>query len=570
MIKHRSSDPKSLLFQAAALVLLPCIVAAQVTGPGLGNLTYTPEELWKAASVIHAPGGKGMNVVNMYKGYLLFGYGRDSGNPGGGFAFYDVSNPRAPKLVSNKDVNDLRESHAYGLHSYDGHDYFSAQSVKGIHIYDATDVKNPVLAKDVLIPGVSADDYSHGAWWMNWQAPYIYVARGADGVSIINAADPANATVAATTPISKTGNFEIGPLFAVGNLLIVTTHRVGGDGISSLDISDPLNPKLLATVRAGFCYSTTFNGGKVFCNSGRVIAFQVTPTSITKIGESADVGASGEYLHAQDGFIHMGANDRYAKVEIATLKIVNNSYSLPGEAEEGFANPMGNLVLLTDDHGVGSAFVVHQTEPDKAPPVVNFISPANNAVNQALTSRIGVTFTDQIILHTVTSSTFIVRPSLGGAPLAGRYSSQTNIVNFAPLQPLQPNTSYDVVIPKGGITDYMGNATAADYVSSFSTGSTVSIAGNSAAGGRISLRAEKVQGGRAAFRISGLGPAAVNATLTLSNIRGALVREIAVPASASQVIWDGLSGSGEAVKTGIYLARLRSGSEAATTRVYLH
>lgn len=475
--------------------LLPAGAASQGMGPGLGNLAYSPSEVYRSIASIQAVSKtgrkKGMNVTALFKGYLLFVYGEDSGNPGGGFAFYDVSNPRSPKPVFSQDVNDLRESHALGFHSRNGRDYFAAQSIHGIHLYDVTDVRNPILAKDVRIPGVSADDYSHGAWWLSWQAPYVFVARGADGFSLVDATVPAEARLVSLTvdgaprdafPISKSGNFEIGPLFAVGNLLVVTTHRVGGDGLSALDISDPKAPRLLATASAGFCYSNFFNGGKIYCASGQVSAWQVTPSSIRRVGESPNVGAGGEYLHVQDGFVHVGAEDRYAKVELPSMRIVDNSFSLPGDAQEGFATPFGNLVLLTDDHGVGSAFVAHQAEPDRTPPAVNFVSPAADAVNQRTTSRIGVTFTDNVQVHTLTPTTFQVRPA-GGQPLAGRYSSQTNIANFTPDEPLLPNTTYEIFLPKGGVLDYAGNPTGADFLSRFSTGSSVSSPVRAAAPG---------------------------------------------------------------------------------------
>lgn len=582
--------PIHLTALLVSCLLLPSPARSQPLGPGLGNLAYSQSELFTSIAPFHAASArgdrKGMNVTSMFKGYMLFGYGEDSGNPGGGFAFYDVSNPRSPKLVFSKDVNDLRESHAYGLHSHGGRDYFAAQSIYGIHIYDVTDIRNPILAKDMRIPGVSGDDYSHGAWWLNWQAPYIFVARGADGFSVIDASTPTEAKLLQVMvdgkpgnayPISKTGNFEIGPLFAVGNLLIVTTHRVGGDGLSALDISDPVNPRLLATASAGFCYSNFFNGGKIFCASGGVSAWEVTPTAIRKVGEARNVGAGGEYLHVQDGFIHVGAEDRYAKVEIATMKVINNSFSLPGDAQEGFATPFGNLVLLTDDHGIGSAFVVHQAEPDKTPPAVNFVSPANGASNQKTTSRIGLTFTDEVLVHTLSNKTFLVRP-LGGQTLSGRYSSQTNIVNFSPDLPLQPNTTYEVIVPKGGIQDYVGNPVEAEFVSRFSTGTTVSTAIGNSEGTHGSLRAPlslnagKTAVGGWAFHIGGLAPRAAGATLTVLDVRGVALKEWKVEASSqgeATVSWDLQSARVGRVGPGIYAVRLQAGREWATTQLLL-
>lgn len=407
------------------------------------------------------------------------------------------------------------------------------------------------------------------------------MARGVDGFSIVDASDPADAKVMdvlvdgqprAAFPISKTGTFQIGPLFAVGNLLVLTNNRVGdGRGISAVDISDPRSPKLLsANTQAPGCYSMFFNGGQVFCVDGTVGVYDVTPTSIRKVGESAQAGVGGEYVHVQDGFIHMGAEDRYAKLDKTSLKIINNDFQLGGEAQEGFANPLGNLVMVTDDHGIGSSFVPHEANPDKTPPVVNFVSPKDGAVNQATTSRIGVTFTDQILVHTLDAATFTVRPQ-GGTPLKGRYSSQTNIVNFAPETPLQPNTTYELIIAKGGVQDYMGNPTGQDFTSSFSTGPTVAIA---AAGGqeKARLSLDRGKNGRMVFRWSGADRFPDDPVLAILDTRGSLVRELALsPASRKglEAAWDGLSHRGERVEPGIYLARMRTESMSRAIRVML-
>jgi len=57
--------------------------------------------------------------------------------------------------------------------------------------------------------------------------------------------------------------------------------------------------------------------------------------------------------------------------------------------------------------------------------------------------------------------------------LSGKYSHQFAIVNFSPDQPLLPNTTYEIVIPAGGIKDYAGNTTATTFTSYFSTGPTI-------------------------------------------------------------------------------------------------
>src|SRR5215207_5612316 len=81
-------------------------------GPGLPNLSYASSEVFKPLSVIKsavAGSARGEGTVQMVEGYLFVPFGRDSGVSGGGFAFYDISNPRAPVKVSQVDATELRE-----------------------------------------------------------------------------------------------------------------------------------------------------------------------------------------------------------------------------------------------------------------------------------------------------------------------------------------------------------------------------------------------------------------------------------------------------------------------------
>jgi hypothetical protein len=79
-----------------------------------------------------------------------------------------------------------------------------------------------------------------------------------------------------------------------------------------------------------------------------------------------------------------------------------------------------------------------------------------------------LSFTDNIELATVNGASFIVRP-VGGQPLAGRYGSRMGVVTFDPNEDLQPGTTYEVVLPKGGVADLVGNGMAAEWKSTFTT-----------------------------------------------------------------------------------------------------
>ena len=55
-------------------------------------------------------------------------------------------------------------------------------------------------------------------------------------------------------------------------------------------------------------------------------------------------------------------------------------------------------------------------------------------------------------------------------PLPGKYSYQTGIVNFAPDQILAADTTYEVIVPAGGVRDVSGNPIVQEFRSTFTTG----------------------------------------------------------------------------------------------------
>lgn len=501
----------------AATLLFSSLIAttARADGPGLPNLTYPANEvntvIGRIGADIGAPRGHGS--LSMHRGYLTVVFSLDSGKGDGGFAFYDISNPRMPVLVNRKDddeTQDIREAHGYGFWG----DYVVLQSGKGVQFWDWSDVMNPKRVSTLDLPGVSASDYLVGAWWAFWQAPHVYVGGSQNGLFIVDASDVANPKLVDRgqdrpnpIPTSNLGGFRIGPVFALGNLLVVS--GMDDPGYATLDIRDPKNPLLLAAKRLGMpkVYSALLNGGKIY-GPGDDSTLHVhdisDPFQIVDLGKSAPMGGKGGYASIQDGFAHVGASSKYAKVDITAA----NPFPVPVAFSEGtagdrdFGTVLGNLVAISDDHDNGSFLAPHQSAPDTTPPVVNFQSPKNGATNVALTSRIGLSFTDQIDRRTANSSSFIVRP-VGGQALSGRYSYQTNLLNFAPDADLLPNTTYEIVLPSGGLQDLAQNGLAETYIASFSTGIKVENSGCTVVSSGPALQGQDVT---FSVNAAGMGP----------------------------------------------------------------
>lgn len=484
--------------------------AAPTRGPGLGNLTYTQAELFRPVSMILRndqgvpatyPNRKafGLNAGIMHNGYFVTLFAPDSGDGPGGFLVYDVSNPRAIQLVQRiyepeGRTAEFREAHAFGVSTINNRNYIAVATTRGVEFWDFTDVNNIQQVRKVALPTVNRGDYANVSWQLWWQAPYLYVASANDGIYIVDARDPATATLANRgagrpnpVPTGELGGFRVGPIFTMGNQMVLTSME-NVDGIASLDISDPLNPKVLDTVpSAPFYYATCYDGKKLYGSvrggGARMFSYDLTDRSRFVAEDNRLVIDEQLYCATQDHYVFQGAQIRMHKVDVSNpLQHVQvgvgslfpqGDPNLPG-SDHGQVAVFGNLVFVGNDHGSGSGFMVHSTAPDTTPPSVRQVSPAPGARQQALTSRVGLGLTDSILPDSVNAGTFIVRP-VGGNTLPGTYSVQLGIINFHPQQPLQPNTTYEVLLPGGGVKDYAGNPIGTDFRSTFTTGNTLDI-----------------------------------------------------------------------------------------------
>jgi hypothetical protein len=205
-------------------------------------------------------------------------------------------------------------------------------------------------------------------------------------------------------------------------------------------------------------------------------------TGTTPLGSLPTEGS--EYMSFSDDVMYLGhvraeiaGNPGVSKISVAdprNMRVTSRVWgrmNLADKNDDQFNISLGPLVVIADDQAPyhGWFVAVHQTEPDSKPPVIDTVIPRNQETGVSIKSRIGLTFSDNIELATVNAASFIVRP-VGGQPLAGKWGSRMGVVNFDPDQDLQPGTTYEVVLPKGGIADLVGNTLAAEWKSTFTTG----------------------------------------------------------------------------------------------------
>jgi hypothetical protein len=425
--------------------------------------------------------GKQMAQQSVLNGYLVV-----AGNEE--FWIYDVSNPASPRQLStfstpNKTGGEA-ESHTVSFARYGDTFYMVTIGGRGIDIWDVTNVMMPRHVKQLAISGTNYGDYTEAVWGVSWQGQYIYVGATNNGIKVVDAANPAMPSVVANVPTSSFGNVSAGPLDAIGNVLVVTTPKESG-GVATLDITNPTQPTRLASLSAATSYIGQFYRRWVFLiNPVRAWDVLSDPRSIGS--GSAPLGSlnteGSEYMSFQDDYMFLGhvrteigGTPGASKITVANPRSMSVTSRVWGRLNLGnlnddqFTLPIGNLLVIGDDQSPyhGWMIAVHQAEPDSKPPVVDTVIPKNQEMTSTKT-RIGLSFSDNIELATVNAASFIVRP-VGGQPLPGKFGLRMGVVSFDPDQDLQPGTTYEVVLPSGGIADLAGNTLAAEFKSTFTT-----------------------------------------------------------------------------------------------------
>jgi len=107
--------------------------------------------------------------------------------------------------------------------------------------------------------------------------------------------------------------------------------------------------------------------------------------------------------------------------------------------------------------------------PDTTPPVVSFTAPANGQTGVGTTTSVSsVTFSEAMDNSTINSSTFQMVDS-NGAPVTAVLTISGNSATLTPIAPLLPGTDYSTTVTTG-VRDASGNALAAPYTWTFTTG----------------------------------------------------------------------------------------------------
>lgn len=480
---QRSSLVSSVAFLASLSV------SSTAYALGLGNVAYTQQEVQTPIAYFNqstfgvAPAGS--NTALVLRDVMVVMGSNDSGKPPGALHVFDITNPRVPRklrtLVNTPETLQLREQHAMPVAIIDGKDIIVMPSLTGITFFDFTDVMNPTPVGTLSLEGVNGGDYDNAAWQISWSWPYVYVGGTGNGVYVVDATNPAMPRLAKRILAGDLGSFRVGPVHAAGNYIVVSGMDQGPSKVSVLDVSDPAAPLLLTTGTApAEMYSAVVIGDRIFGAgaNGQYSFLSWSPSAVSVIAQKQFGSDKGGYCTYQDGFAFCGqSSEGFRKVDMRNeaniVEVFRADIPNSDAADTDFATVMGNLVYLGNDHGTGAALIPHSMTPDMTPPKVQKAYPNDGQVNQPITTRITVFFSDEIDIASINSANLTLRKT-GGSPLDGVFShSSFNAVSFGPRQPLEPNSTYEIVVPSGGLNDLSGNKLVEPVTVRFSTGPTL-------------------------------------------------------------------------------------------------
>ena len=114
------------------------------------------------------------------------------------------------------------------------------------------------------------------------------------------------------------------------------------------------------------------------------------------------------------------------------------------------------------------------TAPDTTPPTVSSTAPENAATGVALNSSVSASFSEAMMNSTLTSASFQVKDTSGGALVSGTVSVSGNTATYKPSVPLVASTQYTATISTGA-RDAAGNALAAGFTWNFGTAAAVDV-----------------------------------------------------------------------------------------------
>ncbi len=460
-------------------------------GPGAPQVSFAPEALFQNCAFLD--GGSEdhdhHNLVALWDGYLVMPWAPEWS--GGGVSFFDFTDPCFPVLAGQAEGEGLRESHSIafsrGEGSQEGRSFMVLNDLLGVQFWEVSDVTQPRQVSRLTLDGVFYPDaYMRVVLSVFWQGAYVYAAAADNGFFVIDATDPEAPLLVSQYLFDPP--LRLSALHLVGNTGIAFTAE--GSRTVLLDLGDPFDPQVVPGgdfevhnqegSPMDYYFGNVVGGTAWFARKeagGGPIAYDIRdPSNPIWLGEYFTIDGNGGYVFANKQFVFTGDSNYATVVDFSFFDapVLMGTADLQGDVDT--FTPFGNVAILSVDDeavdGQASAVVPWAVSPDVDGPVVEWHQPADGATWQPLTSRVGLSFDEMVDMASVFPGS-VRMESVEGKAVMGRYNAQEAIANFTPLQPLEPDTTYIVRVPQGGVVDQSGNPTEGDLEFRFSTGGTV-------------------------------------------------------------------------------------------------
>ena len=199
--------------------------------------------------------------------------------------------------------------------------------------------------------------------------------------------------------------------------------------------------------------------------------------------EELNAGTNVPYVQTQDQFIFT----RRHKINMETLELVYEfdevgdnrpAGSVSGQIDMSqYLLPLGNLLISGAYSFEGRDAIgvwCHDANPDTTGPYVGYHIPQDGQNNFPLGAPVSLVIAEELETFTIVNGeSLIVRPVGGEAIDVWHSFSHDGVLTITPKQYFIQDTTYEVILPQGGIKDAAGNGIDG-YSFSFSTGNSVS------------------------------------------------------------------------------------------------
>ena len=197
----------------------------------------------------------------------------------------------------------------------------------------------------------------------------------------------------------------------------------------------------------------------------------------TKVGATFSEGMDPATLNATTFFLMQGAAVVPGAVSYSGVSMVfspsgnlapGTVYTVTVKGGAGGVKDLAGNAMARD---ILWAWTTGASSDTVAPTVSGTIN-ANGAVNVPVNTKVGATFSEGMDAATVTAKTFFLMQGSTLVPGTVSYSGVSAV--FAPLSSLAPGTLHTVTVKggTGGVKDLAGNAMAADFVLTWTTGAS--------------------------------------------------------------------------------------------------